>query len=240
MNRGTRRAPPEDLPALVRRFRELALRSLGRADGATRYPGATAPGADALEMQRLFEAWLKRDHWRLREEALPLLAGVDPAHWRELPADAELAAAADAVCSSLTGETGVERRRVASAHPVAQPAFEATPAALYHWAHARGVALPGAFEQLMQFILSTVKRTPAPDSLPAVEARAAEDRARETVLGAALGVLARWPERCRGEDGAVSPDRIVALLEQHAVRWFDAPAPPLARAEVIGLLERWL
>ena len=49
-----------------------------------------------------------------------------------------------------------------------------------------------------------------------------------------------WPDRCRDEFGFADAGRILALVRQHAVLWFDQPDLPVEEEAALALLERWL
>lgn len=225
-------APPaRGLPALLRRFSELGHAQLRKSVGDDPYPGAGTPPVDKLAEQLLFERWLKRERWRLEDEALPLLAGIDPEQWRELEADEDLHDTAAALTRALHDAFAADSGNDGLA-----------PAALYRWARRRDLPLPAAFDQLMQFIQSVVKGEEDAETIAeqASTGAAVAGPDGERILGAALNVLSKWPERCRDEYGNISARCIAGLIHQHAALWFDTGRPALDEGASIALIERWL
>jgi hypothetical protein len=64
--------------------------------------------------------------------------------------------------------------------------------------------------------------------------------AREQVLGAALNLVAKCPEKCTDAHGFVNGEAVAALIAAQSARWFDAPTPPLSNTEMAQLIDRWL
>jgi len=217
----------QTLPTAFRKSAELAHHYLRRAGEEQLYPGAEVSQADNLAQQLLFETWLKKDGWRLETELIPLLFGIDPEHWKFIAAQEELQAALAPLQESLRGAFACDH---------GEPSV--TPVEIYRWAAANDLKLPAAFEQLIQFIIASVK--PVQTSTPPSLASSAAAGARESVLGAALNVVAKWPERCRDEAGALCASRIVGMLEDHAVMFFDSPHLPIAREDARDLIANCL
>ncbi|MEM7465317.1 MAG: hypothetical protein AAF387_00360 [Pseudomonadota bacterium] len=63
---------------------------------------------------------------------------------------------------------------------------------------------------------------------------------REIVLGAALSLLAKMPEKCRDVNGFVDGQAIVALIEQTAARWFADRQPAMTNKEMAEFIDKWL
>ena len=195
---------------------------------------------DQVEQQMLYEKWLKHDVWKFRREAIALLIGVAPEELAEIigegtlsDAEHELWAAAQACIQCGAGPT----LRNAAAAP---NAWAVTPGDLYGWIKAAGFPLPGAYDTLMGFILSTTKKAVAePDAaVPAAECQDAAAR-REAVLGAALALVANYPEQCVGQRGWVEAGPIARLIEQKSALWFDGGLP-ISVEEMTVLIEKWL
>ncbi|MFH0352443.1 MAG: hypothetical protein ACHBMF_11040, partial [Chromatiales bacterium] len=63
---------------------------------------------------------------------------------------------------------------------------------------------------------------------------------REKVLGAALNVLAKCPDRCYDQHGLVSGEKITQLIAVQSMRWFDTAEPPMRSGEMAELIDKWL
>lgn len=182
------------------------------------------PAARALE--QCYERWLREDDWDVADEALPLLVGVDPRAW---PAHLETrgtASEAAALGLVLTADAKVRDGRI-------------TPAEAARWARVAGVELPSALTALLEFIARVV-----PQSGAAAEAEAEDERRhagdREAVLGAALALVTKFPERCRDANGFYDGLAIADLILEKAVVWFPERPPALSREAMGVLIERYL
>lgn len=200
---------------------------------------APALATTALEQQRLYEQWLRREEWRLRTEALPLLCGLAPAVWAEARLGDAEGRLWEAVNASRTAAVGL---------PVVNPDaaeddWRVRPADCYHWARAQGITLPAAFEELIGFILCVVKGREPPVASPApatIAPGSGTATVREQVLGAALNVLAKCPDQCYDEHGLTSGERIADRIQAQSLRWFDAAEPPMPPAAMASLIDQWL
>lgn len=64
---------------------------------------------------------------------------------------------------------------------------------------------------------------------------------REEVLGAALSVLATWPEQCRNNAGAVEATKIRKLIEEKALLFWKATGePPLSTDKIEREIRKWM
>lgn len=180
-----------------------------------------------LAQQKLYETWLKKDHWRLRDEAVPLLAGVDPGAGGE--GGPEEALWRDLATAVADGVLRVD-------NPGADPAhWTASPRAVYRWAGDAGHPVPEAFRNLMEFILQTVKQDSA--SAPGGGAETDFHAVNEAVLGAALSVLAAWPDRCRDRNGGIDIRKVILLMHEHAGVLFGSDGLEYSYERVYDLLQ---
>jgi hypothetical protein len=189
---------------------------------------------------QLYERWLREDAWRLRAEAVPLLVGANPADWGALMPQPTLAAAEQHVWDALVESiksTQSPRVLNADADPAA---WRISPAALFQWASATGIVVPEAFDNLIRFIMQVVRQPVAEAMAPPPGIGLVHAGAREKVLGAALNLLAKCPERCLDEHGFVSGAIVVKLITAQSVRWFDTRTPPLSESEMADLIDKWL
>lgn len=180
----------------------------------------------APETQQRYEQALKREHWKLRDEAIPLVIGVDPSSWSAYLRENELGefeAALYACCLPML-----------SAHVV----DGAVPVEVLIGAfRSEGVELPASLTRLYDFIRQmTLQTVPATETVPP---DAADDE-RAIVLGAALSIVTKMPERCRDKDGFFDGALITNLIFQTAVRWFPMSAPTMSREQVAALIDKHL
>lgn len=180
---------------------------------------------DDLAQQKLYEKWLKKERWRLRDEAVPLLAGVDP----EAP---EGSAALDGLWRQL--ENAVRGGGLAVEDADAAPeTWTAAPAAVYRWAVAAGLGVPEPFRALMEFILQAVQTQPVDEAADP----SAFHAGNEDLLGAALSVLAAFPEQCRRRNGGVDIRKVIVLMHEHAPQLFGAGELPYSYERAHDLLQ---
>lgn len=177
----------------------------------------------------LFEAWVKREQWRLRDEALPLLVGTDPAVWQASPQSLLVREAGDRLAVALAARLQLEPDTDAHVTPLA---FRAAAEALM-------LDLPPALARLLDFLARVLAFQQADTASASAQGLAdAEDRL--TVLGAALALVVRHPERCLDEEGYYSAERMVEEIFRQAVYWFPLGPPACGVAEAVSLLARWL
>ena len=180
------------------------------------------------ETQRRVEGWAKRSEWAARSEALPLLVGADPNDWAralELPSNARHEAALWRALSATLG-LGADSNALIS------------PTRLRSAAEANGLDLPLALVRVLDFITAVLSPAGEDPPDPAPLLQAAEDRL--TVLGAALALLARTPDRCLNEAGYYDAARLARAIFQQAVYWFPLGPPSLDEAAAATLIARWL
>lgn len=182
---------------------------------------------DELAQQKLYEKWLKKDRWRLRDEAAPLLAGVDP----------ETAAGSgtpDQIWNRLAA--AVRHGELTVDNPdAALEVWTAAPAAVYHWATAGQIAVPEAFRALMEFILQTVRPQASgngDDTEPS-----AFHAGNEGILGAALSVLAAYPGQCYRRNGGIDLRKVIMLMHEHAAELFGSDGLEYSYERVYDLLQ---
>ncbi len=192
---------------------------------------------ELIQQQMLYERWVKREEWELRRVALPLLLAIDPEEWDTLLQSEELAAAETALWE-LVEQAGTD-----GALPLLNPGeasafWRVRPRDIYLWARARGIALPAAFDRLMSFVISVVP-VEEDAGIPDTPAAAPPPGERETVLGAALALLANVPASCRDESGWVTGTALARQILAKQALWFERP-PGMTLEEMSRLLDRWL
>ncbi len=64
---------------------------------------------------------------------------------------------------------------------------------------------------------------------------------REEVLGAALSVLAAWPEKCRYSNGKINASAIAELVIEKGYQfWHENGEPPLKKDKISRLVSDWI
>jgi hypothetical protein len=175
--------------------------------------------------QALFEQWLCRDRWRVANEAIPLLVGVAPENWSAYVAANGLSGPARRLTDRLTHDLGCATDELVDVEKLGA------------WSRAQGFELPGAFERVLEFIVSVV---PRPDTAPDHESLMARANERERLLGAALALVTRFPQQCRNADGAYDGKQLATVLMEKAVVWFPLAAPEMSVEEIASLFESYL
>lgn len=171
------------------------------------------------------EYWVTREPWHPREEALPLLVGCDPRDWPALLADTARAADAATLAALLQADLGSAASRTG---------FDAM--ALRAWADGARISLPPALGMLLDFIARTL-----PAQVPVVPAAAATATAEQVaVLGAALALVTRFPERHRDAEGQIDAQVLADAIVAQAAVWFAQGAPAMTRETMASLLAEYL
>ena len=212
------------------------IRTTGADLGGEIFAESQAAQGSIVAQQRLYEHWLKQDAWYLRDDALPLLLGVDPEEWPELrdrePIRSSEALAWEVVQASVrdTDQPMVTNRNAP------EDLWKVRTSDFYRWAKQADIAVPNPLEQLIQFI-ATVVQQEDPDAIGAADVAAT---AQQTVLGAALSVLAAWPADCSDRQGRIDAARIAALVERKAPLWFTNARAPMSAQAMTQLIDEWL
>ncbi len=194
------------------------------------------PGEDKLSSQRLYETWLKREEWSVLTEALPLLFGIAPEHWSDRLSRAQAVKEAEAVRDAVHSAVEQDEAFELTDRSGALDAWMVRPQALHTWAHAADFRLPEAFDTLMSFIAKVMFK---PMSMPAEpSATLAKNSDRELVLGAALAVVATFPEQCRGQAGWIEAEAVAKVIQAKSAIWFEGP-PHLSQSEMAELIDKW-
>ncbi len=171
------------------------------------------------------EYWVTREPWHPREEALPLLVGCDPRDWPALLADA--AQAADAATLAAVLQADLEP---AASHT----GIDAM--GLRAWADRALVSLPPALGMLLDFIARTL---PVQVPLRPVATASATD-GQLAVLGAALALVTRFPERHRDAEGQIDAQLLADAIVAQAAVWFAQGTPAMTREAMTTLLDDYL
>ena len=208
------------------------------------FPDSASRDASA-QARFLYERWMPKPEWSLRAEGIPLLIGIAPDAWETLRASGACKTPEDELWASVRGSVVTEGKpRVINPESPEQD-WRCAPIDLYQWARAAGVPIPEPFEALMQFIQRVVpgSSSSSPDAVhrePNPSARNDAPSTREKVLGAALNVLAKCPDRCYDQHGLVSGEKITRLIAAQSMRWFDTAEAPMRNGEMAELIDKWL
>ncbi len=207
-------------------------------------PDSASRDASA-QAQLLYERWMSKPEWSLRAEGIPLLIGIAPHAWETLRASGTCGTREKTLWASVRDAiiTAGKPRVINPESP--EQDWRCAPIDLYQWARASGVPIPEPFEALMRFIQRVVPGSSAssPDALCREANPSASNDApstREKVLGAALNVLAKCPDRCYDQHGLVSGEKITRLIAAQSMRWFDTAEPPMRTGEMAELIDKWL
>ncbi|MGH8525763.1 MAG: hypothetical protein ACREXY_16635 [Gammaproteobacteria bacterium] len=198
-----------------------------------------------METQLLYEHWIRKPEWSLRAEAIPLLIGIAPEAWEALRVSGACGTQEDTLWASVREAVVTEGKPRVINPESPEEDWRCVPIDFYQWARASGVPIPEPFEALMQFIQRVVQR-PAASSADALcreaipPAKNDAPSIREKVLGAALNVLAKCPDRCYDQHGLVSGEKITRLIAAQSIRWFDTAEPPMGTGEMADLIDKWL
>lgn len=184
-------------------------------------------GSFNVEIQMLYEHWLKNDSWAARNEALPLVVGVDPELWQSYLETGELNATEQSLWDTYQREAGIATE--SDCVPVQD---------VVSFFRAQRVEMPASFSRLYDFIRQTTLAAQAEPTDAALTSPRGEET--EVVLGAALALVASMPDRCRDEHGFVAGEAIAKLIMQSAARWFPLQAPTMTEAEMATLIDKWL
>jgi len=201
-------------------------------------------GEKRAKQQRLYEKWIVKDKWLLKDEALPLLLGVDPAGLHtEITSDYrnkidELWDHAkhcveQGLLNVIDKEIELEKWMV-------------TPAVIYRCAAVSRVNLPEPFTSLIEFILNTVKHSEFSKALneSTVEVNHIDEgsysRDKEIILGTALAILAACPDQCRNNRGVVQTGKIIEIINKKGEFWFGDHVPQLSTTAMMVLINRWI
>lgn len=196
---------------------------------------------DQQATQLIYEKWLKFDAWTARGIAVPLIIGCDPEQWSSYIAQHELAANEELLWHILSNDLGKEADD------------EVSIAAVNEWARIQTVSLHPSFLRIYEFVRKVMMSSmplKAADSQTKAE-MAANDRVvrqadielareHEIVLGAALSLLSKMPDKCRDANGFADGGKIAELIEQTAVKWFPTSPPILNKSKMAALIDKWL
>lgn len=190
----------------------------------------------SFALQRLYEKWVIKHDWLLYEEALPLLLARDPGQHIEDAAYGRLKQALDKAVSEKTLPVRQGDRE-------GKVTMIVEPAGIYHWAKANGLSLPAEFSNLMEFVLKTTLASRLQETIDEHAATLPAGTIHsdiELVLGASFAVLARYNDACRGKNGVVKTEKLLALINKHHAVLFGGRELSLSSTAIRDVVNRWL
>jgi len=199
-------------------------------------------GEENIKQQKLYEKWAVKTSWHLKNQAIPLLLSMDP----EKYLDSDFDEVTEKKYQDLWehAQHCVEQGLlfvINKENPVDE--WEAKPIDVYKWAAISRVELPEQLTALMEFIMMTLLSTantstdsPGDKS----QSEASYNRDNERILGAALAMLATYPEQCMNKKGRVRAENIVSLINRNEAELFAEEIPELSSIAAIDLINIWI
>ena len=200
-------------------------------------------GPDQIKRQLLYEKWVVKEDWRLKDEAIPLLMALDPDN-QSCSTNIDLNKIYNDLWSHARNcsEQGLLKVK----NPEQPPEeWRARPADVYCWAKISRIEIPDTLGRLMEFVINTVKQTVTGENKPArmnnLDPESGEYALnREKILGMALAILVAYPEQCKNGTGQVTVENILKLIDEKSHIWPAVHIGNLPLAVRRDLLEQWL
>lgn len=200
-------------------------------------------GRDEINLQLLFEKWVGRNDWKLKDEAIPLLMAMDPEN-KWLSGERDKENIYDDLWLHAKGCVEQGLLKVTN-HEQPPEEWRAQPADVYRWAKISRVEVPESLGRLMEFVITTVKmaedeesRVPGLDNGNGVPD--SYDINREKTLGMALAILATFPEQCKNSEGKVTAENVLKTMNEKSHVFPEIRNSGLSAAARMDLLEQWL
>jgi hypothetical protein len=199
-------------------------------------------GEDKIKLQKLYEKWAVKESWHLKSQGIPLLLSIDP----EIYSNSSFDEATEQKYQDLWehAQHCVEQDLLLvlnRENPVDE--WEATPIDVYKWAAISRVDLPVELSTLMEFVMMAVLSTVNDASDPSAgksQDGASYNSDKEYILGAALAMLATYPERCTNKKGLLKAENIVSLINENKSSLFAGKSPDLSATAAIDLINKWI
>ncbi len=203
-------------------------------------------GDDKLAKQRLFEKWSVKEQWLLKSEAIPLILGLDPEteDWKNNEEQEkeinDLFEHARHCINQGMSLSVIDQEQE-------ENQWQVSPTEFYCWASVSRVNVSEQLAALMEFVISTVKRTTFVTDRKNEEATSPEaaslshtfNQETEKVLGAALAVLIKHPDDCKNSKGRVKISNITRVILENQSAWFDDKQLSLSQTGMEDLLNKW-
>jgi hypothetical protein len=206
-------------------------------------------GKEKLQQQRLYEKWVSKNSWLLKSEGIPLLLGMDPQAVNDKTEPVDNKHEHNDLWEHA--KRCVEQNLLPVSNKENSPeTWEVSPVDLYCWASVSRILIPDQLVRLVEFVIHTIKQ-------PVAEIKSLEgknnhnsggnrvnpetfQKQREQVLGAALAILARYPEKCKNRKGKTRSEMIVNLINEKGDIWFGDDKLLLSTAAMQDLLDKFL
>jgi hypothetical protein len=194
-------------------------------------------GMDRIQQQKLYEKWIIKKTWLLKDEAIPLLCGVNP----ELKINTKSEAMQFAELWEHAQQCINQGLLSVTEAAVKPENWQVQPQDVYKWAAISRVDIPEQLSAIMEFVLSTVKHTDNNilDTKNLKNTDSIGDD-KERVLGAAFAILAAYPDQCRNSKGRVRANKIVEILDEKGEFWFGKDTLSMSSTAKLDLINRWL
>jgi hypothetical protein len=199
-------------------------------------------GEDKIRPQKLYEKWAVKETWHLKSQGIPLLLSIDP----EIYSDSSVDEATEQKLQDLWehAQHCVEQDLLLVLNresPVDE--WEAKPIDVYKWAAISRVDLPEQLSNLMEFVMMAVLSTvngSGDSSVGKNQNEASYNSDKEHILGAALAMLATYPEQCVNKKGRLRAEKIISLINENEGSLFAGKAPDLSATAAIDLINKWI
>lgn len=199
-------------------------------------------GEDRIGQQKLYEKWVVKESWHLKNQAIPLLLSMDPENVSISLCDEETEQEYQDLWEHAQHCVEQELLFVLNREcPVDE--WEASPIDVYKWAAISRVELPKELLPLMEFVMKSLVPTTNFNNNSRSSKKQDEvsyDKGKERILGAALAMLAAYPERCRNKKGRVRAENILSLINENENVLFGDEIPELSVTADLDLINRWL
>jgi len=199
-------------------------------------------GEDNIKLQKLYEKWAVKTSWHLKNQGIPLLLSMDPDKY----SNSEFDETTEKKYQDLLkhAQHCVEQDLLVVLNresPVDE--WEAKPVDVYKWSAISRVELPEQLISLMEFmmmsLLSTVN-TSSDTSRDNSQDGASYYSDKEHILGAALAMLATYPDECTNKKGRVRAENIISLINKNESLLFVDKVPVLSTTASVDLINKWI
>jgi len=199
-------------------------------------------GEDNIKQQKLYEKWTVKTSWHLKNQAIPLLLSMDPEKYLDVDFDEVTEKKYQDLWEHAQHCVDQGLLFVLNKENPADE-WEAKPIDVYKWAAISRVELPEQLTALMEFVmmtlLSTVNiSTGSPGEN--IQSEASYNSDKERILGAALAMLAAYPEQCMNKKGRVRAENIISLINKNGAELFAEETPDLSSIAAIDLINKWI
>lgn len=155
-----------------------------------------------LNKQILYEKWSCKDKWFIYKEGIYLLLGHEPLS-KSLDKQK-----IDSLWYAI--KESINKKQLAVINSgLTEKQWAIRPVDLYYWAKLNNIKIPQELSLLMDFIIKTVKKSPANKFRDNNENfKIKHDSNKELVLGSAMALLINNPNKCKDKTGKIRVDLI--------------------------------